>query len=211
MVDAVYTIGHSTHPVEKLIALLKQHGITALCDVRSRPYSRMNPQFNRESLKNALREVGIAYVFLGAELGARSEDKNCYRDGQVQYDLLARTDLFRRGIERVKEGTKLYRLALMCAEKEPLDCHRTILVSRSLEEDGVPIKHILADGTSEDHTHAIERLVKMLGIPSNDMFRTYDVVVREAYARQANEIAYREQSPESPASAGVGPKNVGRS
>src|SRR6266446_5531061 len=130
MVDTVYTIGHSTHTIEKLIALLKDHGITALCDVRSQPYSRMNPQFNREPLKQALRDSGILYVFLGAELGARSEDKSCYRNGQVQYDLLARTDLFKRGIERVKDGAHRYRLALMCAEKEPLDCHRTILVSR---------------------------------------------------------------------------------
>src|SRR5262249_13909677 len=175
-----------THTIEKLIALLKEQGVKALCDVRSRPYSRVNPQFNRESLKQALREAGIVYVFLGAELGARSEDKSCYRDGQVQYDLLARTDLYKRGIERVKEGAQRYRLALMCAEKEPLECHRTILVSRTLFEDGVPIKHILSDGTVEDHPHAIERLIAMLRIPGSDMFRTGDAVVRDAYARQGN-------------------------
>jgi len=203
MVDAVYTIGHSTHTIEKLIALLKEQGVKALCDVRSRPYSRVNPQFNRESLKQALREAGIVYVFLGAELGARSEDKSCYRDGQVQYDLLARTDLYKRGIERVKEGAQRYRLALMCAEKEPLECHRTILVSRTLFEDGVPIKHILSDGTVEDHPHAIERLIAMLRIPGSDMFRTDDAVVREAYARKGDEIAYREQSPESSMPAGA--------
>jgi uncharacterized protein (DUF488 family) len=209
MVDAVYTIGHSTHTIEKFIALLKKYGITALCDVRSRPYSRMNPQFNREPLKQALREAGIVYVFLGAELGARSEDKSCYRDGQVQYDLLARTDLFKRGIERVKEGARLYRVALMCAEKEPLECHRTILVSRTLFEEGVPIWHILADGAIEDHAHAIERLVTMLRIPGSDMFRTDDAVVRDAYARQGNEIAYREQSPESSTTSGAEQKYAG--
>jgi uncharacterized protein (DUF488 family) len=209
MVDAIYTIGHSTHTIEKLMSLLKEHGITALCDVRSRPYSRMNPQFNREPLKQALRDAGIVYVFLGAELGARSEDKSCYRDGQIQYDLLARTDLFKRGIERVKEGAQRYRLALMCAEKEPLECHRTILVSRTLFEDGVPIKHILADGAIEDHAHAIERLVAMLRIPGNDMFRSGDAVMREAYARQGNQIAYREQSPESSMPAGAQQKSAG--
>ncbi|MCL2716981.1 MAG: DUF488 domain-containing protein, partial [Alphaproteobacteria bacterium] len=158
MVDAVYTIGHSTHTVEKLITLLNVQGVTALCDVRSTPYSRMNPQFNRDSLKVALGEAGIGYVFLGAELGARSEDKSCYRRGQLQFDLLARTEPFLRGIERVISGASRYRVALMCAEKEPLDCHRTILVSRSLFECGVPIRHILADGTTEDHALAIERL-----------------------------------------------------
>ncbi|MFC0242785.1 DUF488 domain-containing protein [Rhodopseudomonas telluris] len=203
MVDAVYTIGHSTHTIEKLIAMLKEHGITAIGDVRSRPYSRMNPQFNREPLKKALRETDIAYVFLGAELGARSEDMSCYRNGQVQYDLLARTDLFKRGIERVKDGAHRYRLALMCAEKEPLDCHRTILVSRTLFEDGVPIKHILADGGIEDHARTVDRLVAMLRVPGSDMFRTDDVVVSEAFARQGKEIAYREQSPESSMPAGA--------
>ena len=84
MTNAVYTIGHSTHSIEKLIELLKQQSISAVSDVRSRPYSRMNPQFNRESLKQALRTANIQYVFLGKELGARSEDRRCYRNGQVQ-------------------------------------------------------------------------------------------------------------------------------
>jgi uncharacterized protein (DUF488 family) len=193
--DTIYTIGHSTHSIEKLIELLKGHWITAVCDVRSQPYSRMNPQFNREPLKQALREVGIKYVFLGKELGARSEDKNCYRNGQVQYDLLAQTDLFKHGIARVKEGALNYRIALMCAEKEPLECHRTILVSRRLAEDGLAIKHILSDGRVEDHMHAIDRLIAMLKIPTVDMFRPDDLVVREAYLRQSNEIAYRENAP----------------
>ncbi|WP_316235310.1 MULTISPECIES: DUF488 domain-containing protein [unclassified Bradyrhizobium] len=209
MVDAVYTIGHSTHAIEKLIELLKGQNITAVCDVRSRPYSRMNPQFNREPLKKALRESGIKYVFLGAELGARSDDKNCYRNGQVQYDLLARTDLFKKGIERVKEGARTYRLALMCAEKEPLECHRTILVSRTLFEEGIPIKHILSDGAVEDHAHAINRLIALLRIPGSDMFRSDDAVVREAYTRQGNEIAYREQSPEASVPAGANQKYAG--
>ena len=77
MGDTVFTIGHSTHPQERFIALLRQHGITALCDVRSKPYSRMNPQFNREELEEALLAHGIAYRFLGEELGARSDDPHC--------------------------------------------------------------------------------------------------------------------------------------
>src|SRR5690242_9735719 len=132
MEQTVYTIGHSTHAIEKFIALLKSSQIEAVSDVRSWPHSRMNPQFNRETLKRSLREAGIKYVFLGKELGARSEDRGCYRNGQVQYDLLANTELFKQGIERVKEGAQKYRVVLMCAEKDPLDCHRTILVARKL-------------------------------------------------------------------------------
>ena len=194
MTSPVYTIGHSTHSIERLIELLSRHEISVVCDVRSKPYSRMNPQFNREALKDVLRNAGIKYVFLGKELGARSEDKSCYRNGQVQYDLLAQTKLFQEGIKRIKEGAKDYRIALMCAEKEPLECHRTILVAPQLLNEGLTVKHILYDGQIEDHAHAIERLISLLKVPSADMFREYDVVVRDAYARQATEIAYREEN-----------------
>ena len=200
MSDAVYTIGHSTHSIVPFIALLRQHSVTALCDVRSRPYSRMNSQFNRELLKKDLRESGIKYVFLGEELGARSEDKSCYRNGQVQYSLLAKTALFRQGIDRIKDGAREYRLALMCAEKEPLECHRTILVARILFEEGVPVMHIHADGHVEEHSRAIDRLTTMLRVPSADMFRSHDVVVSDAYEYQAQKIAYREQTSSDPVS-----------
>jgi uncharacterized protein (DUF488 family) len=133
-------------------------------------------------------------VFLGKELGARSEDKHCYRNGQVQYDLLAETALFKRGIDRVVEGARQYRIALMCAEKEPLDCHRTILVARKLSESGTSIKHILGNGEIEDHAHAIDRLIDRLRMPGADMFREHHVVIADAYARQGNEIAYREET-----------------
>jgi len=199
MASPVYTIGHSTHSIEKLIELLLMHDISVVCDVRSKPYSRMNPQFNREDLKESLKHVGIKYLFLGEELGARSEDKSCYRNGQVQYDLLAQTKLFQDGIKRVKKGAKDYRIALMCAEKEPLDCHRTILVSRTLFDDGLTIKHILANGQVEDHAHAIDRLIARLRVPSADMFRSHDAAVADAYAQQGNEIAYREDTNDLPA------------
>ncbi len=100
MNETVFTIGHSTHSRERFIALLIQHRITALCDVRSKPYSRMNPQFNREELKRVLPAHAASVCFLGRELGARSEDSDCYENGQVQYSRRSRnTDLFRRGTD----------------------------------------------------------------------------------------------------------------
>lgn len=194
----VYTVGHSTHSIETFLALLKSADITAIGDVRSQPYSRLNPQFSRNELKSALSAVGIKYVFLGKELGARSKDTSCYRNGQVQYELLAKTDLFKKGIERVKEGAEKYRIALMCAEKDPLDCHRTILVSRTLEEQHIAVKHILATGKIESHLHAMERLISKLHIPKEDMFRSHDVALAEAYQKQADQIAYRNEAETSP-------------
>jgi uncharacterized protein (DUF488 family) len=190
----IYTIGHSTHPIEAFIALLKQHGITAVADVRSAPYSRFNPQFSKEPLGQALRAAGIAYVFLGRELGARTEDRSCYENGRVRYDRLAKTDLFRSGLDRVRKGAGSHRVALMCAEKDPLHCHRTILVARALEREGVAVTHILADGGLEPHEVAIRRLMSELRLQPPDMFRTADDLAAEAYAKQEERIAYQEET-----------------
>jgi uncharacterized protein (DUF488 family) len=200
MRDAVFTIGHSTHSQERFVALLHQHGITALCDVRSKPYSRVNPQFNREELKRSLRACGIAYVFLGKELGARSEDPACYEHGKVQYDRLAHTHLFQHGLERVQEGMKKYRLALMCAEREPLECHRTILVARHLVALGLDVRHIHEDGSLENHPDALSRLARMLNLPEHDMFHSREELLADAYRRQEERIAY-DSSPAVPADA----------
>ncbi|MBW2149187.1 MAG: DUF488 domain-containing protein [Deltaproteobacteria bacterium] len=190
MSQPIFTIGHSTHPLHRFIALLRQHDITALCDVRSNPYSRMNPQFNHEALKQALQQSGITYVFLGKELGARSKDPSCYVRGKVQYDQIQKTDLFWKGIERIREGMKRYRLALMCAEKDPIFCHRTILVARQLDALGLSVEHILEDSSIESHEHALGRLLRHLKLKDNDMFRCREEVIEDAYRIQGGRIAY---------------------
>lgn len=194
--NPVYTIGHSTHSQEYFLGLLKQHGITALCDVRSGPYSRMNPQFNREQLEEALLVHGIAYRFLGKELGARSNDPTCYVHGKVQYDRLAQTKLFQYGLKRILRGLRDgFRVALVCAEKEPLDCHRTILVARHLAALSIPVLHIHAGGNLETHDAALERLARMLNVPERDMFLSHEDLLAEAYRRQEERIAYEIAAP----------------
>jgi len=175
------------------VALLQGRGITALCDVRSTPYSRVNPQFNREPLKEHLRSCRIKYVFLGAELGGRSEDASCYEGGKIRYERLAHTGVFRLGLDRLKRGMGNYTLTLMCAEKEPLDCHRTILVSRHLAAAGVEVFHIHADGSLESHSDALVRLTKALDLRRNehDLFRSNDDLQAEAYRLQEQRIAYQ--------------------
>lgn len=190
MAATVYTIGHSHHSAEQFLALLQQHQVTAIGDVRSSPYSRFCPQFNREALQATLRQQGIAYVFLGKELGARSDNDSCYLDRQVQYDLLARTDLFQEGLRRVLAGAQKYRIALMCAEKDPLTCHRTILVCRHLRERGVSIAHILEDGTLESHDAALGRLLAEEGMAAEDLFQTREEILAEAYQQRGQRIAY---------------------
>jgi uncharacterized protein (DUF488 family) len=197
MSNVVFTIGHSTHPIDRFIALLEQHSISALCDIRSKPYSRVNPQFVRENLIKSLKENGILYVFLGKELGAQSEDKSCYQRGKVQFDHLAQTDLFRKGLSRVREGMKGHRLALMCAEKDPLECHRAIIVARHLEDLQTTVQHIMEDGSLESHRKALHRLLRQLKLPEEDLFRSRDDMIEEAYRIQGERIAYEEREASS--------------
>lgn len=188
----LFTIGHSTHPVDYFIDLLKKHSITAVCDVRSHPYSKYNPQFNREALKEELKRNNIAYVFLGKELGARSDNPNCYIDGRVQYNYLVDEPSFQQGIIRLKKGMKKYSIALMCAEKDPITCHRTILVCREMRSHTKQIKHILANGEIETNQEAEERLLTTLGIVP-DMFKNKNECIEEAYDKQGKKIAYVEE------------------
>ena len=159
----IYTIGHSNHNIKGFINLLKKHGITAVADVRSSPFSKHNPQFNKATLADALKREGISYVFLGTELGARPDDSTCYDNGSANFTKMAERSIFKQGIERLIEGMEKYRIAMLCAEKEPLDCHRTILVCRHLRKSGFPIKHILADG-AWNHQVTEHRLIKILGL-----------------------------------------------
>lgn len=193
-VHPVFTVGHSTHRAEGFLALLRQHGIDAVADVRSSPFSRFNPQYNREVLERFLKDGGVRYVFLGRELGARSEDPKCYEDGRVQYARLAQTALFQSGIDRVCQGAARLRLVLMCAEKEPLECHRTLLVARALVGRGLRVRHIHADGHVEDHEAAMERLIELTGLPHEDLFRSREESLEEAMSRQERQIAYVDEA-----------------
>jgi uncharacterized protein (DUF488 family) len=186
----IFTIGHSTHELGKFLSLLLQHKVTAVADVRSVPASRFTPQFNRNAIKHALREVDVKYVFLGRELGARTENPDCYVNGQVQYDRLAKTSEFAEGIDRILNGATKERIALMCAEQDPLDCHRTVLVSRVLAERGITVDHIHGDGSLESHDDAVHRLMAGFGLDQADLFHSPHELMEEALSRQERRIAY---------------------
>ncbi len=148
----LYTIGHSNHPESHLIGLLGQHGIQTLVDVRSQPFSRYTPQFNRESLALNLPAAGIRYWFLGDQLGGRPVGDDYYdAAGHVLYSRVAQADFFRDGIAQVLQLLPAVRLALMCSEENPLVCHRHRLVARVLRDRGVPIQHIRQNGELESY------------------------------------------------------------
>ena len=189
----VLTVGHSNHPLDVFVKLLADHGVTAIADVRSVPRSRFNPQFDRHALASALGENGIDYVHLGRELGGRPRDPSLYEDGRLDYERVKHTEAFHAGIRRVIKGTATHAIALMCAEREPLDCHRTLLVSQALDERGVAVAHIHADGRLEPHTDAMDRLIGMLDIDAEgDLFRKArprDELVAEAIALRTRQAA----------------------
>ena len=188
----VFTIGHSNHSLDAFLALLRMNGIVEVADVRSTPYSRYNPHFSRKALARALEEAGIAYVFQGEQLGGRPSDRSLYdADGRVRYDLVARTEPFDDGIGQVLRHARELRLALLCAEKEPLDCHRTLLVARALVERGVAVEHILADGSLEKHDAAMDRLLAAFKMsPGGDLLRSREEAIAEALGRRAKKAAY---------------------
>lgn len=187
----IFTVGHADNSRERFLDLLLGHDITALADVRSTPYSRYHPQFNRESLRVALGAAGVRYVFMGDELGARRAEAECYVDGKARYELIARTPLFQAGLRRVMEGAERHRIALMCAEQDPITCHRGILVCRHLRPLSVPISHILKTGELETTGQMEQRLLEAAGIGvGGDLFASGEVAIERAYDIQGDRIAY---------------------
>ena len=207
----VLTIGHSNHAPEAFAALLRQHGVNVVVDVRSAPYSRYLPHFNKEPLAELLQEAGIRYAFLGQELGGQPAERAYYDDdGRVLYDKLAETDAFEKGIARIVKAVSVRpelvegrtaasparRLALMCSEKEPLDCHRTLLIGQTLAKRGVAVAHIHGDGRLEAHEDAMNRLLDSFKLPHNgDLFRSRGEVIEDAVNRQARRVGARWRDP----------------
>ena len=207
----VVTIGHSNHAPYAFAALLRQHGVNVVVDVRSAPYSRYLPHFNKEHLAESLKEAGIRYSFLGKELGGQPAERTCYDDdGRVMYDKLAATTAFIGGIECILDTVSVHPstssgrtdtapeqcLALMCSEKEPLDCHRTLLIGQTLVKRGVAVAHIHADGGLETHEDAMNRLLDAFKLPHNgDLFRSRAEVIEDAVNRQAQRVGARWRDP----------------
>ncbi|MPZ44523.1 MAG: DUF488 family protein [Betaproteobacteria bacterium] len=193
----ILTIGHSSHPIAEFVRLLSDHQIDVVADVRSSPYSKRNPQFSRESLQKSLKDQGVKYLFLGRELGARRTERECYVQGKAEYERIAELPAFNDGVRRLLKGASDYRIALMCAEQDPLTCHRTVLVCRHLKKHGLALGHILPDGNVESHEQVEHRLMLEEGEnPSQaDIFavaENLDSALLRAYTARGNKIAYLE-------------------
>jgi uncharacterized protein (DUF488 family) len=189
----VLTIGHSTLPYERFLALLRQASVTAVADVRTAPYSRHFPHFNRDTLRDELRHDKIAYVFLGEELGGRPKDKRFFCNGVADYEKMARTEEFAKGLDRVVEGAKKYRIAMMCSEHDPLDCHRCLLVGRALHQRGVAVRHVLSSGEIIGHNAIEAKLMELSGRSDDDLFEPVEKRLAVAYRDRASKVAFAER------------------
>ena len=169
----IKTVGHSNHPIERFVDLLRNGGIELLVDVRSVPYSRRFPQFGREKLAKSLEDAGISYAWEGDALGGKSGGSYTAAAARPEFDAA-----LGRLIERSTDKT----VCLMCAEKEPLDCHRTVLVSRRLAERGVAVEHLLADGGVRPHAEIEETLLGKASAP--DLFDDRATRLARAYAER---------------------------
>jgi uncharacterized protein (DUF488 family) len=192
----IVTIGHSTHSRERFIALLRRANVMAIADVRTSPYSRLYPHFNGDDLRRELRSDGISYVFLGKELGGRPSERRFYCEGAADYEKMAQASEFRKGLDRVVEGAKKYRIALMCSERDPLDCHRCLLVGRALAQRGVHVNHILDNGNVASHAEIEDKLLKLSGRNTDDFFAPRTERLATAYRERARKIAFAEPEPD---------------
>ncbi len=146
----IYTIGHSNQDVAAFLQLLKGNAIQVVVDVRSAPYSRYVPQFNKKEIEAAITDAGLKYVFMGDVIGGKpSEPEYLGVHGKVMYDKLAATATFQQGLDRLAKGLiDGWTIALMCAEEDPFKCHRHLLIANELElKRKIPVWHIRSDDT----------------------------------------------------------------
>jgi uncharacterized protein (DUF488 family) len=193
----IYTIGHSTHPIEFFLELLNEYSINCLIDVRSVAASSYNPQYNKEPLSNFLKANGITYMHFAEEFGARHTDPDLLdEEGKVNFELVRKSWNFKNGVERIWQGIeKGFTIALMCSESEPFDCHRFSMVSIALEKDGFDVRHILKDKATKTNAELENLLLKKYEkkIPQPDMFQpniTLEDQLKAAYRLRNKEIAY---------------------
>lgn len=203
MNNILYTIGHSQHDLEYFISMLKKYGINHLLDVRSTPYSQFATNYNREHIKDVLRDAGIQYTFMGTYFGARPDDEKLYtKEGYLDFEKARKTGRFGAGVENVIKGIQIgNKISLMCTEKDPIACHRAIMVARTFYERGIDVQHIMADGGLQSHEMLQQRLLDLY-FPDRYQFslfedaKTDDECLMDAYQCHNAEIGYHKEQTE---------------
>ena len=187
----LFSVGHSNHDWPGFVELLRKAGVTAIADVRSSPFSRRHPQFNRVELERGLSAQGIAYVFLGDLLGGRPGASELYHpEGWVDYERVRATAALRRGLDRLIRGLDRHTIAMLCSEDDPLDCHRGLMITPALVEQGIAPLHLRKDGSVETTAEMERRLLKDAGL-DEDKNSLFAALLTDEDRRQILAEAYR--------------------
>jgi uncharacterized protein (DUF488 family) len=199
--NQIFTIGHSNHDINYFKSLLNKYYINSVIDVRTSPFSKLYPQFNKEILKASLKDDEIYYIHLPAEFGARRTNQDLLdEDGKVDFKKIWDTEIFKKGLEKISTGIEQgYQIALMCAESDPFECHRFSMVSYPLVKLGYIVTHILKDGTTIDNSELEKRLLEKYKkvLPVNDLFTntvTDEIRLEYAYRLRNKDIAFENPS-----------------
>jgi uncharacterized protein (DUF488 family) len=202
----LFSIGHSNHALADFLALLETHSITALADVRSQPVSRRNPHFDKDELEAEVRKHGFVYVFMGEQLGGRPNRPSLFdNEGRADYERMARAADFQRGLDRLESAQGKFSVAMMCAEEDPLDCHRGLLIAPALGVRGIEVRHIRGDGMIEATAQMEERLLRETDVGHWDGLFAATLsdedrraMLAEAYRRMARKKAFRLKPGQTP-------------
>ncbi len=197
----LFTIGHSNQEMSELLGILVRYEIQVLCDVRSRPGSFRFPQFNREPLQAKLSTAKIRYEVFGDRLGGRPFDPAYYLpNGVADYSARRKADDFQDAVRKVLELSRRQNSVLLCAEEDPLHCHRFMLIGPALKALGCVATHLRRGGQAESHRDAEDRLLQLHGfadVTSDSLFaQGRESALEDALRLQAERYAYR-TSPEA--------------
>lgn len=195
----IYTIGYAGFKIDEFEKVLKANNISCVIDVRSNPSSKFYNEYDSVNLRNYLKKFNILYRHYGKEFGARQVDKKYYTDGYMDFEKFTKSDAFLEGFQKIQSGIELnYSFVLMCAEKNPYDCHRSIMISRVFHEKGYDVRHILSDGSTESQDD-IENQILDNYFPNRlqESLFTENISTKElinkGYLLRNKEIGYRQQ------------------
>jgi uncharacterized protein (DUF488 family) len=175
----IYTIGYGDRVIEEFITLLQRYGVQYLIDVRSAPYSRFRPEFSRQPLEAAMHDAGVRYLFFGQTLGGRPSDEQCYTDGKVDYEKVKSKEFYQEGVLRLERAYRQrQRVALMCSEGRPEQCHRCKLIGVSLDALSIPVAHIDERGNLKTQREVMDVLtggqLQLFGGPALKSRKRYE-------------------------------------
>ncbi|HSH01303.1 MAG TPA: DNA helicase RecQ [Anaerolineae bacterium] len=167
--EIIYTIGYGHRPLSDFINILQKHHIDFLIDVRTHPHSRHQTAYNQPNLRQQLRQHDIRYVFMGDTLGGRPQDPSCYPNGTIDYHIVAEKPFYQEGISRLQNAhSQKLRIALMCAEAKPENCHRLNLISHTLHHLNIPLQHIDEADNLCSHQEILARLNQLPTTQTDD-------------------------------------------